>query len=101
MKEFLRRVVLSSPQDYQSLKEHALDLMLAMSSEAILTSAEIRQKKAMMDLGITAFDHTEIQNFIHSNMKISAIKRLREITRKGLKESKDACDNSEYFSQSK
>lgn len=45
--------------------------------------------------GLTAADHTELRDLLERGKKIEAVKRYREMTGLGLKESKDAVDAME------
>jgi len=103
MKNFLRKLVLSNPTAYSDLKVEALDLLLALESEAKLTIAELRKKKTILRFGITEFQYSEVQNALFekndqwNTRKIIAIKLMRAYANLGLKTAKEAVENDEYF----
>ena len=100
MKEFLKEIILS-PDAGHDIREKALDkyVELVLKGGAVVSGSggELVRTLEPGNLRISAREYAEIRGLVMGNQKINAIKLIREISRLGLKESKDIAEFSDNW----
>jgi hypothetical protein len=95
---FLRKLVLSDYDAFDSLKSEALDILL---ENAASPPGRVLKYNGFTIATIKDVDHSKIQQFMDAGQKIQAIKHLRTIANLGLLEAKQIVENSANFEQEK
>jgi hypothetical protein len=86
--EYLRDIVLSDAD--RDVKERGLDILLGIASDE-------DGKSRIGEYEVEYSQYSEIVDLLIQRKKIQAIKRLREITGEGLKDTKTAIDKLEHM----